>query len=98
MQKVKGVEKVRVSLNEGLTILDLAPGNTLTLAAVRQIIKHNGFVSKEATVIARGAPASAGGQPAFEVSGTGERLAASSEPERLQEGEWRVTVPPPPGR
>ena len=29
MQKVKGVETVRVSLNEGLTILDLKPDRIL---------------------------------------------------------------------
>ena len=54
MQKVDGVQSVRVSLNDGLTILDLKAGNAVTLAKLRQIIKNNGFVSKEATAVARG--------------------------------------------
>ena len=53
MQKVDGVQSVRVSLNDGLTILDLKAGNAVTLAKLRQIIKNNGFVSKEATAVAR---------------------------------------------
>ena len=53
MQKVDGVQSVRVSLNDGLTILDLKPGNAVTIARLRQIVKNNGFVSKEAGVIAR---------------------------------------------
>src|SRR5882762_9949414 len=54
MQKVPGVSSARVSLNDGLTILDLKPGNTVTLARLREVIKNNGFVSKEATIVARG--------------------------------------------
>ena len=56
MRKVEGVESVRVSLNDGLTILDLKPANAVTIARLRQIIKNNGFVSKEANVIAHGEP------------------------------------------
>ena len=73
MQKVDGIQTVRVSLNDGLTILDLKPGNAITLAKLRQIIKNNGFVSKEANVVARGA---ANGPRGFVVSGTNERLPA----------------------
>ena len=54
MQKVDGVQSVRVSLNDGITILELKPGNAVTIAKLRQIIKNNGFVSQEAHVIARG--------------------------------------------
>jgi len=94
MQKVDGVETIRVSLNDGLTILDLKPGNTVTLATLRQIIKNNGFVSKEAQVVANGTAASADGKPMFEVSGTRERLAASSAPQQSGDA-WRLTVPAP---
>ena len=54
MQKVDGVQSVKVSLNDGLTILDLKPDNAVTLAKLRQVIKNNGFVSKEAQIVARG--------------------------------------------
>lgn len=90
MQKVDGVQSVRVSLNDGLTILDLKPGNSVTLAQLRKIIKNNGFVSKEATVVARGTP-SAG---AFEVGGTGERLEVSASPIRSGAA-WKLAVKAP---
>jgi hypothetical protein len=95
MQKIGGVETVRVSLNEGLTVLDLKPGNSVTVATLRQVITNNGFVSKEAQVVARVAPV-AGGDDSFEVSGTGERLAVASKPQRSGE-DWRFMVKAPDG-
>ena len=91
MLKVDGVETVRVSLNDGLTILDLKAGNRVTVEKLRQIVKNNGFVSKEASVIARGEPR---GEQMFLVSGTGEQLAASAAPEKAADG-WRLTVAAP---
>jgi hypothetical protein len=90
MQKVDGVQNVRVSLNDGLTILDLKPGNAVTLARLRQIIKNNGFVSKEASLLARG---TAKGERVFVVSGTNEEVALAETPQRAGE-EWRLTVLP----
>jgi hypothetical protein len=94
MQKVDGVETIRVSLNDGLTILDLKPGNTVTLANLRQIIKNNGFVSKEAQVVARGTAGTVDGKPVFEVSGTRERFVTASPPQRSGD-DWRFAVPAP---
>ena len=91
MQKVDGVETVRVSLKDGLTILDLKPGNTVTLAKLRQIIKNNGFVSKEATVDASGRPEHS---DTFIVSGTNERIAIARPPQAVGPG-WRLSVPAP---
>ena len=72
MQKVPGVESVRVSLNDGLTILDLKRGNTITLARLREVIKNNGFVSKEAAVMVRGDVSIRDGQLVIDVAGTHE--------------------------
>ena len=91
MQKVEGVESVRVSLNDGLTILDLEPGNAVTMAKLRQIIKNNGFVSKEAIATARGEPK---GERAFLVSGTGEQLPVSSAAQKADTA-WRLVVSVP---
>jgi hypothetical protein len=91
MQKVDGVQAARVSLNDGLTILDLKPGNDITLAKLRQIIKNNGFVSKDANVIARGV---ANGPRGFIVSGTKEPLLLAAPPLQTAE-DWRFTVPAP---
>ena len=93
MQKVDGVETVRVSLNDGLTILDLKAGNAITLAALRQIVKNNGFVSKEARVVARGA-ASPQNDRRFVVGGTNEALELSAAPQRAGD-EWKLTIAAP---
>jgi hypothetical protein len=94
MQKVDGVQGVRVSLKDGLTILDLKPDNRVTLAQLRQIIKNNGFVSKEAQVTARGASSSAEGKPIFEVSGTRERFLPSASPQQSGD-DWVFSVSAP---
>jgi hypothetical protein len=91
MKKVPAVAQVRVSLKDGLTILDLKPGNTTTLAELRQIIKNNGFVSKEATVVASGTTPD---QKTFAVSGTNELLPLSSPPQRSGD-DWRLAVRAP---
>ena len=94
MQKVDGVEAVKVSLNDGLTILELKPGNTITMAALRQIVKNNGFVSKEAQVVARGMPRAQNDRQ-FTVFGTNEQLVLSEPPRRAGE-EWHLAVAVPP--
>ena len=91
MKKLPAVVQVRVSLNDGLTVLDLKPGNTATVAELRQIIKNNGFVSKEATAVARGTVAD---ERTFVVSGTNERLSLSS-PLRPSGDDWRLAVRAP---
>lgn len=73
MQKVDGVSSVRVSLNEGLTVLELKPGNAITLARLRELIRSNGFPTRDALVVATGRGVASGGNLVFEVAGTGER-------------------------
>jgi hypothetical protein len=94
MKKVDGVQTVRVSLNDGLTILDLKPGNVVTLAKLRQVIKNNGFVPKEAQIVARGSTSVADGQQVFEVSGTKERLTLAG-PARQIGDDWQLSIRPP---
>ena len=91
MEKVDGIQTARVSLNEGLTILDLKPGNVVTLAKLRHIIKNNGFVSKEAKVLAGGVATDA---QTFTVSGTNEELKPSSAPQKMAD-DWQFMVAPP---
>lgn len=74
MQKVVGVSSVRVSLNEGLTVLDFKPSNTVSLARLREIIRNNGFVTREAKVVALGAVTASSNDLVFEVGETGERF------------------------
>ena len=92
MQKVDGVQEVKVSLKEGLTVLDLKPANRVTLAKLREVIKNNGFVSKEALITAAGIQ-SPTGAALFEVSGTGERLSVSGQVAPVGQGRFRFSSP-----
>ena len=91
MKNVPAVAQVRVSLKDGSTVLDLKPANTVTLAQLRQIIKNNGFVSKDVAAVARGTIAD---QATFVVSGTNERLPLAAPAEPVGDA-WRLTTPAP---
>jgi hypothetical protein len=95
MQRIDGVQSARVRLNEGMTIVELKTGNTVTLAKLRQVIKDNGFVSKEALVIARGSVIGGPGAPVFEVGGTREHLVPSGPAEQRGDA-WQLSVAPTP--
>ena len=88
MRKVEGVTHVEVSLKQGQTRLELQPENKVTVEQLRTIIKNNGFVSKEAHIIARGRIIDS----TFEVAGTREILALSGKPAALADGRWQFTV------
>lgn len=88
MRKVDGVDKVDVSLNQGLTTLELKRDNRVTLSQLRAVIKNNGFVSKEAVIVAAGDIETDG----FHVSGTGELLKPSAKPEPASGGQFKFTV------
>lgn len=92
MKKIPAVTQVRVSLEDGLTILDLKPGNLTTLAELRQVIKRNGFVSKEAAAIARGRLGPDG--KTFSVSATGEELLLVVPPDKKGE-DWQLAIRAP---
>jgi hypothetical protein len=70
MQKLPGVESINVSLERASADIQLRPGNSITLAQLRSIIKNNGFTAKEATVTVVGKLIERGGQPALDVTGT----------------------------
>ena len=91
MQKVDGVQLVRVSLKDGTTTLELRPDNRVTIAQLRKVIRNSGFVSKEVQVLARGSVLANG----FDVLGTGERLSTANAPVAAEAARWRFTVPAP---
>jgi hypothetical protein len=96
MQKVPGVSSVKVSLNEGLTVLDLTPDNAVTLAGLRQIIRNNGFVTNESSVVVRGTITESNGTLSLQVRNSGERLMlrpAAKAPALFEELRSRVKSP-----
>src|SRR5688572_453702 len=94
MQKVAGVSAVRVSLKEGLTVLELKPGNTVTVARLREVIRNNGFVTREAKVVASGMVSASGNDLAFDVGGTRERFVvlAGTNEQRQRADELRANA------
>lgn len=89
MQKVDGIKSVAVSLNEGVTVLELREGNTVTLAELRTVIKDNGLVSKDANVVARGALVG----DLFEVRFSRERHRVRGRLAKLASDRWTLVVP-----
>ena len=73
MRKIAGVKTVRVSLNDGLTVLDFNASNSVTLAQLRTVLKNSGFVSKRRTS-KRPARWLRTIRPFFTVAGTGEKF------------------------
>ena len=70
IRKLPGVDSVEVSLERATADIRLRAGNAVTLSQLRQIVKDNGFTSKEATVTVAGNLIEHGGQPALDVTGT----------------------------
>jgi copper chaperone CopZ len=54
IKKLDGVESVNVSLEKASADIRLKPDNRITLPQLRQIIKNNGYPTKDAQVTARG--------------------------------------------
>jgi hypothetical protein len=69
VRKLDGVDAIDVALKTGTVSVRLRPGNRVTLPQLRQIIKDNGFASKDATITAVGTIVERGGKPALDVSG-----------------------------
>ena len=54
LKKMDGLEKVRVSLNDGKAYLDLANNNNLSLRQIQEEVKKNGFSAKNAEIVIKG--------------------------------------------
>jgi uncharacterized protein GlcG (DUF336 family) len=70
VRKLDGVESVNVSLERASAAIALRPGNRVTLPQLRQIIRNNGFIAREATVTVTGTVIERGGKPALSLTGT----------------------------
>ena len=77
LEKVDGVATVKITLKDGHARLTLKPGNTITLAEIRRIVKRNGFTPQAAAVVAEVEPVAGSAQLMLRISGTSEDLALS---------------------
>lgn len=74
LKKVTGVESVAVSLNKGLAIVKLKPGNTVSVPQLWELIHKNGYTPKTTNVTVRGELMNVNGLLQLKVSGTKDAL------------------------
>ena len=67
IRKLDGVESVEVSLEKASADIHFTPDNKITLPQLRQIIKNNGYPTKDAQVTARGRIADRNGTPILDL-------------------------------
>jgi copper chaperone CopZ len=79
LNKVEGIASVDVTLKRGVAHLVLKPGNTVTLAQLRKIIKDAGYTTGEAVITARGAVVVRGDRLELDVTGTATSLIVAAD-------------------
>ena len=70
LKKVPGVETVDVSLNKGLAIVKLKPGNSISVPQFWQLLHEKGYTPKETTVSVRGELAGKPERPQLRITNT----------------------------
>ena len=71
VRKVQGVESVEVSLKKALASIRLRPDNRVTLTQLRQLVKSNGFTSRDIAVTVTGELGQSSDGLTLTVTGTG---------------------------
>jgi hypothetical protein len=74
LKSVSGVDSVDVSLEKGLAVVKMRPGNTATLKQLSEAITKNGFTMKDSTATVAGTVATTNGKPTLRVSGSNDLL------------------------
>jgi hypothetical protein len=74
LKSVAGVDSVDVSLEKGLAVVKMKPGNTTTLKQLNDAIAKNGFTMKDSTATIAGTVVATGGKAVLRVSGSNEVL------------------------
>jgi copper chaperone CopZ len=74
LKSVSGVDSVDVSLQKGLAVVKMKPGNVTTLKQLNEAITKNGFTMKESTATVIGSVASTDDKETLRVSGSNDVL------------------------
>jgi copper chaperone CopZ len=74
LKSVSGVDSVDVSLEKGLAVVKMKPGNTATLKQLHQAIAKNGFTMKDSTAAISGTIVATDGKPTLRISGSNDLL------------------------
>ena len=74
LKSVSGVDSVDVSLEKGLAVVKMKPGNMATLKQLNEAITKNGFTMKDSTATVTGTVATTDGKATLRVSGSNDGL------------------------
>ena len=74
LKSVAGVDSVDVSLEKGLAVVKMKPGNTATLKQLNEAITKNGFTMKDSTATVVGTVVETDGKAILKVSGSNDLL------------------------
>jgi copper chaperone CopZ len=74
LKSISGVDSVDVSLEKGLAVVKMKPGNTTTLKQLNDAIAKNGFTMKDSTATVAGTVVTAGDKVTLRVSGSNDVL------------------------
>lgn len=74
-----------VSLNKGLAVVKLKPGNAATVEQFWEAVRKNGFTTKATRVVVRGDVLGSTSKLQFKVSGTNRAYDLVAEPKALEE-------------
>ena len=81
LKAVSGVDSVDVSLDKGLAVVKMKPGNTATLKQLNDAITKNGFTMKDSEATVAGTVINTDGKAQLRISGSGELLNLLPEPD-----------------
>ena len=74
LKSVPGVDSVDVSLEKGLAVVKMKPGNSATLKQLNEAITKNGFTMKDSTAAVVGTVVATDGRAILRVSGSNDLL------------------------
>jgi copper chaperone CopZ len=74
LKSVSGVDSVDVSLEKGLAVVKMKPGNTATLKQLNEAITKNGFTMKDSTATVTGTVVTTDGKATLRISGSNDLL------------------------
>jgi hypothetical protein len=74
LKSVSGVDSVDVSLEKGLAVVKMKPGNTVTLKQLNEAVAKNGFTMKDSTATVAGTVVMTGDKVTLRVSGSNDVL------------------------
>ena len=74
LKSVAGVDAVDVSLEKGLAVVKMKPGNMVTFKQLQEAITRNGFTMKQSTATISGQVAIDNGKAKLKISGSNDVL------------------------